>query len=47
MEVIKQHAAEYIERRDGIPAKASDIVLSTGASEGVKVSILSGFSFIK
>ncbi|KAG8179041.1 hypothetical protein JTE90_016050 [Oedothorax gibbosus] len=40
VEIIKQHVAEYIERRDGFPAKATDIFLSTGASEGVK-SILS------
>ncbi|GIX91445.1 alanine aminotransferase 2 [Caerostris extrusa] len=36
VEVIKQHVAKYIERRDGFPSNPLDIILSTGASEGVK-----------
>ena len=32
---IRQSVANYIERRDGYPAKASDIYLSAGASSGV------------
>ncbi|KAF8782672.1 alanine aminotransferase 1-like [Argiope bruennichi] len=40
VEVIKQHIAQYIERRDGYPANPMDIILSTGASEAVK-SVLS------
>lgn len=36
VEVIKEHVAQYIERRDGIPSDPSNIILSTGASEGIK-----------
>ncbi|GFS89843.1 alanine aminotransferase 2 [Nephila pilipes] len=44
VDVIKQHVAQYIERRDGFPANALDIILSTGASEAVK-SVLSMLNF--
>ncbi|XP_053678980.1 alanine aminotransferase 1 [Anopheles nili] len=38
IEVIRRHAAEYIERRDGgIPADWQNIILSAGASGGIKV----------
>uniref|UniRef100_A0AAG5DXC0 alanine transaminase n=1 Tax=Anopheles atroparvus TaxID=41427 RepID=A0AAG5DXC0_ANOAO len=38
IEVIRRHAAEYIERRDGgIPADWNNIILSAGASGGIKV----------
>ncbi|CAL1283739.1 unnamed protein product [Larinioides sclopetarius] len=35
LEIVKRHVAEYIERRDGFPANYSDIMLRTGASEGI------------
>lgn len=38
IEVIRKHAAEYIERRDGIPSDPENIVLSGGASESIRVS---------
>ncbi|XP_316880.6 alanine aminotransferase 1 isoform X2 [Anopheles gambiae] len=38
IEVIRRHAAEYIQRRDGgIPADWQNIILSAGASGGIKV----------
>lgn len=37
IECIRRHAAEYIERRDGIPSNWHDIILSAGASDGIKV----------
>ncbi|KAF7993478.1 hypothetical protein HCN44_010073 [Aphidius gifuensis] len=36
IEIIRRHVAEYIERRDGIPADYKNIVLSNGASDGIK-----------
>ncbi|XP_061714770.1 alanine aminotransferase 1 isoform X1 [Cydia pomonella] len=36
IELIRRHVAEYIERRDGHPAKWDDIVLTGGASNGIK-----------
>lgn len=36
IEVIRQHAAEYIERRDGIPADWNNVFLSAGASQVIK-----------
>ncbi|XP_042906500.1 alanine aminotransferase 2 isoform X1 [Parasteatoda tepidariorum] len=40
IELIKEHVTEYIKQRDGIPANVSDIILSSGATDGVK-SVLS------
>jgi len=39
IEVIRKHAAEYIQRRDGIPAKSEDIILCAGASEGIRATM--------
>lgn len=36
VDVVKNHIAQYIERRDGIPSDPLSIILSTGASEAVK-----------
>ncbi|XP_077291600.1 alanine aminotransferase 1-like isoform X2 [Arctopsyche grandis] len=37
IEVIRKHVAEYIERRDGgIPADWQNVILSAGASDGIK-----------
>ena len=36
VELIRRHAAEYIEKRDGFPANYQDVVLTAGASEGVR-----------
>ncbi|KAJ2943492.1 hypothetical protein O0L34_g16600 [Tuta absoluta] len=36
IEMIRRHAAEYIERRDGHPANWVDICLSSGASNAIK-----------
>lgn len=36
IEIIRRHVAEYIERRDGIPADYNDIILSGGASGAIK-----------
>ncbi|XP_045450985.1 alanine aminotransferase 1 [Melitaea cinxia] len=36
IELIRRHAAEYIERRDGHPAQWQDICLSSGASTAIK-----------
>lgn len=33
---IRKQVCDFIERRDGFPAKAEDIELTTGASEGIK-----------
>ncbi|XP_051631208.1 LOW QUALITY PROTEIN: alanine aminotransferase 1-like [Manacus candei] len=35
VELIREDVARYIERRDGIPARAQDIFLSTGASDAI------------
>lgn len=37
LELIRNHVAQYIERRDGFPSNPSDIVLCAGASEGIRV----------
>lgn len=39
IEIIRRHVAEYIERRDGIPSDYKNIVLSNGASDGIKVHL--------
>ncbi|XKL63386.1 hypothetical protein PGB90_005750 [Kerria lacca] len=36
LEIIRKHAAEYIEKRDGIPSNYEDILLFPGASSGIK-----------
>ncbi|KAM3958558.1 alanine aminotransferase 1 [Aphomia sociella] len=36
IELIRRHAAEYIERRDGHKANWQDIVITAGASNGIK-----------
>ena len=36
IDVIRKHVAEYIERRDGIPSDYRNIILSNGASDGIK-----------
>lgn len=37
LEVVRKHTAQYIERRDeGIPCNYQDIILSTGATEGIR-----------
>ncbi|XP_063995946.1 alanine aminotransferase 1 [Diachasmimorpha longicaudata] len=36
IEVIRKHVARYIQDRDGIPADYKNIVLSNGASDGIK-----------
>ena len=37
VELIRQHCAEYIEKRDGHPCNPEHISLTSGASEGIKV----------
>ncbi|XP_057244902.1 alanine aminotransferase 1-like, partial [Malurus melanocephalus] len=37
--LVREHVARYIQRRDGVPANADDIFLSTGASDAI-VTIL-------
>lgn len=36
IEVIRRHAAEYIQNRDGCPARYEDIYLCAGASQSIK-----------
>jgi len=36
IEVVRQHCAEYIQRRDGIPSDWQNIILSGGASGSIK-----------
>lgn len=36
VEIIRRHVAEYIENRDGFPADWQNVILTSGASEGVK-----------
>ncbi|KAG1700047.1 Alanine aminotransferase 2 [Nymphon striatum] len=36
VEIIRKHVAEYIERRDKIPADINNIFLCTGASDGIR-----------
>ena len=40
IEIIRKHVAQYIERRDGHPADFSNIILSAGASDGIKVKYI-------
>lgn len=40
LELVRNHVAQYIERRDGFPADPNNIVLCAGASEGIRVSVL-------
>lgn len=38
IEIIRKHVAQYIERRDGgIPCDWQNVILSAGASDGIKV----------
>lgn len=39
VEIIRKHIAEYIQRRDGYPSDYKNIILSTGATEGIKTVI--------
>lgn len=36
IEIIRKHVAQYIEDRDGIPCDYRNIILSNGASDGIK-----------
>ncbi|XP_066250824.1 alanine aminotransferase 1 [Euwallacea similis] len=36
IEVIRKHVAQYIERRDGIPADWQNVIISAGASDAIK-----------
>lgn len=36
IEIIRRHVAEYIQNRDGIPSDYRNIILSNGASDGIK-----------
>lgn len=36
VEIIRRHCAEYIEKRDGVETDFRNIVLTTGASEGIR-----------
>lgn len=36
IEVIRKHVAKYIEKRDNIPCNYLDVILSAGASDGIK-----------
>lgn len=38
VEVVRKHVAAYISQRDGVKAHYEDVLLSTGASESVRVS---------
>lgn len=44
VEVIREHVAEFISQRDGIPAVAEDVILSGGASESIRVSFYRSFA---
>jgi len=39
IEVIRQDIAQYITERDGVPAKSDDVILCTGASDGIKTAL--------
>lgn len=45
IEIIRKHVAEYIEKRDNLPSNVDNIFLCAGASEGIRVSIISLFPF--
>lgn len=47
IEIIRKHVAEYIENRDGIPSDYRNIILSNGASDGIKVNILLKFNYFQ
>lgn len=36
IEIIRRHVAEYIAKRDGIPSDYKNVILSNGASDGIK-----------
>lgn len=36
IEIIRQHVAQFIERRDGVPSDPENICLSGGASESIR-----------
>lgn len=36
VEIIRKHAADYIKARDGVDSDWQNIVLTTGASEGIR-----------
>ncbi|KAL0270999.1 UNVERIFIED_CONTAM: hypothetical protein PYX00_008245 [Menopon gallinae] len=36
IEIIRNHVAKFIERRDGIPSDPANIILTAGASDGIK-----------
>lgn len=36
IEIIRRHVAEYIQNRDGVPAKYEDVYLCAGASQSIK-----------
>ena len=40
IEIIRKHVADYITRRDGVPSDYKNIVLSNGASDGIKVTLI-------
>lgn len=40
IEIIRKHIAQYIQDRDGIPSDYHNIILSNGASDGIKVCTL-------
>ena len=40
IEIIRKHAAGYIQQRDGIPCDYRNVILSAGASDGIKVCSL-------
>lgn len=40
VEIIRRHVADYISERDGVQARYEDVLLSTGASESVRVPFL-------
>lgn len=37
IEIIRKHVSQYIQERDGIPCDYRNIILSNGASDGIKV----------
>ena len=37
IEIVRKHVAQYIQERDGIPSDYKNIILSNGASDGIKV----------
>ncbi|XP_012271679.1 alanine aminotransferase 1 [Orussus abietinus] len=43
IEIIRKHVAQYIQERDGLPCNYTNIILSNGASDGIK-SVLKLFN---